>query len=88
MRRETELSSDAVALVLYLSRQRLRLAQDIPQSELRAVVNGDGARLAAAIAECVRGGWLLVTRSARTEPHYSMLAAARKSVARLLPRLQ
>ena len=87
MRRGFELSADAVAVLLFISRQRLRLYQDIPFSEVRDALHYHGERLAAAFSECVQGGWLLVDRPRGREPHYSMVATGRRRVARLVPKL-
>jgi hypothetical protein len=87
MRRVADLSADAVAVLLFISRQRLRLRQHIPLSEARAALSLDELRLSVAFSECVRGGWLLVTTEAVPEPHYSMVAAGGRGLARLVSKL-
>jgi len=87
MRREADLSTDAVAVLLFISRQRLRLRQHIPFSEARSALGYDERRLFEAFLECVRGGWLLATEEPGSEPHYSMVAARGRGVARLASRL-
>lgn len=88
MRRVVNLSTEAVAVLLFVSRQRLRLNQHIPLSDVRAAINCEDGRLKAAIDECVQGGWLLVEREPRSQDHYySMIAAGRRRVARLRPKL-
>lgn len=87
MRRGVDLSTDAVAVLLFMSRQRLRLYQSIPFTEVRDNLNYSGIRLTAAIAECVQGGWLIVEGEHRGEPCCSMIASGRRRVARLAPKL-
>lgn len=87
MRRDIDLSTDAVAVLLFISRQRLRLYQNIPFSEVQGACLYRGQRLSAALAECVKGGWLLVATPQGGEPHYSMIASGRRRVARLVPKL-
>lgn len=86
MRRGMDLSSDAVAVLHFISRQRLRLYQNIPFSEVEDALHCRGQRLSNALAECVKGGWLLVATPQGGEPHYSMIATGRRRVARLVPK--
>jgi len=81
MRKVDSLSSEAMAVVLYLTRQRLRLGQHIPFSELKDALKYGNDPLAAALDECVRGGWLLVARLPRGEPHYSIMPVGRRPCA-------
>ena len=87
MRRVINLSADAVSAIFFVSRQRLRMCQHIPLSEIQSGLQFDPARVRSALFECVEGGWLLLTRQARREPCYSLIAARRRgaiSLSRLL----
>lgn len=84
---DIDLSRDAVAVLLFIARQRLRLSQNIPISEVRGALNECEERLRAALAECVGSGWLLVSYPPGSEAHYSMMATGGRRVARLAPRL-
>ena len=81
-----DLSPDAVAVLLFISRQKLRLHQNIPYSEVQDALHYQRQRLASAFTECVKGGWLLVATPQGGEPHYSMIATGRRRVARLVPK--
>jgi hypothetical protein len=87
VRRGIELSTDAVTVLLFISRQRLRLYQNIPFTEVRDRLNYASTRLTSAIAECVQGGWLIVESGQGGEPCCSMIATGRRRVARLAPKL-
>jgi hypothetical protein len=87
VRRDMDLSTDAVAVLLFISRQRLRLQQHISFSEIREGLEYDGSRTAAAIAECVQGGWLILESGADGEPCCSMLSTGRRRIAKLVPKL-
>ena len=86
MRRSIDLSTDAVAVLLFISRQRLRLYQHVPFSEIQSALNYSRSRLLEACSECVRGGWL-VSEPRDGEIHYSLMAAGRRRVVKLVPRL-
>ncbi len=85
MRRNIDLSSDAVAVLLFISRQRLRLYQNIALSEVTEALNYNATRAATACSECVSGGWLLVSRPQGKEPSYSLVATGRRRVVKLGP---
>ncbi len=87
MRRNIDLSTDAVAVILFISRQRLRLYQNVAFSEVQSALNYSGGRLHEACSERIRGGWLVVDEPRNGEPLYSLMAAGRKRVAKLVPRL-
>lgn len=87
MRRGIDLSTDAVAVLLFISRQRLRLFQSISFSEVRESLDYNGSRVTAAIAECVQGGWLIVESGPGGEPYCSMVSTGRRRVAKLVPKL-
>lgn len=87
MRRVVNLSTDAASALLYMSRQRFRLCQNISFSEIRAGLAFDEPRLSSALSECVDGGWLLESRMPRQEPSYSMQSAGRRGATRLAQKL-
>ena len=87
MRRKADLSTDAVVVLLFISRQRLRLRQHISFSETRSALGYDESLLSEAFLECVQGGWLLAAEEPGSEPHYSMVAARGRGVARLASKL-
>lgn len=87
MRRVVNLSPDAASALLYLSRQRFRLSQNISLSEIRAGLAFAEPRLSSALSECVQSGWLLESREPRIEPSYSILSAGRRSAAWLAHKL-
>ena len=87
MRRGADLSTDAVAVLVFISRQRLRLYQSISFSEVRGSLNYSGSRVSAAVAECVEGGWLVVESGHGGEPYCSMIATGRRRVVKLVPKV-
>ena len=86
MRKIDGLSTDAVAVLLYIQRQRARLQQHIPAKEIGEALAYDAERLRDALLECENGGWLLAVTE-HGQRHYSMIAGNRRLMRQLGKRL-
>lgn len=66
------LTTPAIAVLIYVTRQRQRLQQSIPLSEILARAGVDEELARAGLAECVQEGWM--SRSTyKREPMYSIV---------------
>ena len=86
MRKIDNLSTDAITVLLYIQRQRARLQQHIPLSEIATALEYEVDRLAAALRECEGGGWVLSSIDTG-HPHYSLIATNRRLLRRLTGKL-
>jgi len=86
LRKIDGLSTDAVAVLLYVRRQRARLQQHISAQEIGDALEYGAERLHNALFECEKGGWLLAVTE-HGQRHYSMMAGNRRLIRNLGTRL-